>query len=69
MSYKFAPALLALPMIVTLAGCAGNDALVKRIDALESQVSSMEKKVNTAMQNSAVAKVDAATALHMLTSE
>lgn len=49
--------------VLVLTGCAGNE---ERDAAIEARISQMEEKVNTALRNSASAKVDATTAMHMV---
>ena len=47
----------ALALMAGLAACASQE--------LEMQLHALETKVNTALQNAAAAKVDAATAMHI----
>ncbi len=56
------PALVAAISLLTLAGCANTTKLEERLTALET-------KVNKALQASAAARIDAATAMHMRTEE
>lgn len=53
----------AAALAATAAACASTEDL----SALEAKVSALERKANEAMQNSAAAKIDASTALHMTT--
>ena len=62
--------LLAVPTwvaaVVTVLLASSGCALQMDSDALKSQLDSLEEKVNTALQNSASAKIDASTALHLM---
>ena len=62
--------LLAVPTwvaaVVTVILATSGCALQMDSDALKSQLDSLEEKVNTALQNSASAKIDASTALHLM---
>jgi|TARA_B100001540_G_scaffold211788_1_gene186703 hypothetical protein len=62
--------LLAVPTwvaaVVTVLLATSGCALQMDSDALKSQLDSLEEKVNTALQNSASAKIDASTALHLM---
>jgi outer membrane murein-binding lipoprotein Lpp len=54
-------AISALISLVTLSGCANNEEMAK----INARLDSMEQKTNKALRQSAAAKVDAATALHI----
>ena len=62
--------LLAVPTwvaaVVTVLLATSGCALQMDSDALKSQLDSLEEKVNTALQNSASAKIDASTAVHLM---
>lgn len=60
---------IALALLSTLAGCAGNAAKQDTMAEMNSRIEALEDKVNTALRNSAAAKVDAATALHITTKQ
>lgn len=49
-------------VLLATSGCA----LQMDSNALKSQLDSLEEKVNTALKNSASAKIDASTALHLM---
>ena len=52
--------------VVTVLLAASGCALQMDSDTLKSQLDSLEEKVNTALKNSAAAKIDASTALHLM---
>ena len=54
-------ALAGLISLTTLGGCANNEEMAK----LTARLDTMEEKTNKALRQSATAKVDAATALHI----
>ncbi|MBT2972072.1 MAG: hypothetical protein KME56_19085 [Candidatus Thiodiazotropha sp. (ex Ctena orbiculata)] len=54
-------ALSALISLTALSGCANNEEMAK----INARLDSMEEKTNKALRQSATAKVDAATALHI----
>ena len=54
-------ALAGLISLTTLVGCANNEEIAK----LNARLDTLEDKTNKALRQSATAKVDAATALHI----
>ena len=64
---NYKSSLIAAVAVLGLAGCATGDALDARIQPLEEKIAELEEKLNAALQSSASAKIDAATALNIAT--
>ena len=64
---KLKTSIVAAVAVLGLSGCVTTDSLDARVQPLEEKIAELEEKLNSALQNSAAAKIDAATALHVAT--